>query len=96
MSADDGLKAGSSGFNTRSGVMYVHTFVFQCPQCTRPIALASLELEHKYGFFEGQSWKLICPCSWSGEMPGFEARYHWVGLGWHEDASVSPGKRDFR
>jgi hypothetical protein len=79
------FKARPSGL--KSNLMHLHTFVFQCPRCDRPIALASLEPERNYESTDAQTWKLTCLCSWSGEMLGFEARFHWIGIGWHRNTS---------
>jgi hypothetical protein len=60
-------------------ILYTHTFVFECPACNLPIAVARISEEKNLETTDGQIHKTRCSyCGWTGDQVGFDARDHYV------------------
>jgi hypothetical protein len=60
-------------------ILYTHTFVFECPACNLPIAVARISEENNLETTDGQIHKTRCAyCDCTSEQIGVDARNHYV------------------
>jgi hypothetical protein len=57
---------------------FIHVVLFECSHCRRPIVLAITNTVRNVEDIDGRIYPLTCPCGWSGQSLGIEAKKHWV------------------
>lgn len=58
--------------------MFLHILVFQCPRCDTPIIQWTVNSMRSLEGADGASYDPQCPCGWSGNLVGAQARSHLV------------------
>jgi hypothetical protein len=56
----------------------LHQLIFQCPNCSDPIAVAGINDDRSLEGMDGSVFDLRCECGWGGNAVGARARKHWV------------------
>ena len=75
-------------------ILYTHTFVFECPACKLPNAVARISEEKNLETTDGQNHKTRCSyCGWAGEQIGIDARNHYV-VEWARNRANAGSRED--
>lgn len=61
---------------------FAHSLLFRCGKCGSPVAIGILVEDRGLEAVDANSFALECPCGWSGQAMGAQARRHWV-VSWH-------------
>jgi hypothetical protein len=69
----------------------LHILAFQCPQCEKPVVESMLSSMRSLESIDGSLFNVQCPCGWSDQRLGAQARRHIV-LPW--SAPDQPSARD--
>lgn len=80
-----GLRVGKRRHLAGPVTAFLHVLAFDCPNCGSPICTQSLTPERTLERNDSASFRVACPCAWSGELLGVQARFHWVELWSVED-----------
>jgi len=59
---------------------FLHLLVYECERCGSPLSMGVRRDERNLEVLDATPFDVRCPCGWSRECLGLEARYHWVLL----------------
>ena len=68
---------------------YLHVLVFECPRCSTPVSVASLDVAANLESVDANHFNITCSCGWSGKLLGVQARKHFVDA-WNTELSNAP------
>lgn len=57
---------------------FVHILLFECLECSCPFASALTSDSKSMEHIDARAVRVTCHCGWAAELPGTEARGHWV------------------
>jgi hypothetical protein len=64
--------------NTNNDRRFVHVLLLQCPACEDAIAVTDATPEANLEEIDARTFDSRCPCGWTGQVVGIQARRHWV------------------
>jgi hypothetical protein len=68
---------------------FLHVLVFECPRCFGPVCLPTLHSAANLESVDAERYNLRCSCGWNGNLPGIQARKHFVDS-WNLEISNTP------
>ena len=57
---------------------FVHTLLFRCQDCTKPLAISVTRIERNFESVDATAFDLRCICGWSRSALGVQAARHWL------------------